>query len=300
MEIEKLLGENLGRYGDLYHVKYKYKYVNCIYILRYDGEYYVGAARNLNKRLRNHDFIESKSVRGDVCIFVYCNDLKINEIKDKENEAIEAITNLGLNICNKIKSGFSEDISNRYTVAKVEVEDFIQLLSYNDHYYISKISKYNNKIIHYNKELGDVICKNGSRMFYNNDIYDFINNYIDEDYFEDFKTFLLELEEYIYLEYQYRMYNIDFYNFCIDNKEIVLQCILDKLDRIELENDSIVDIIIDIIIFNPNHKYEDDSKKSSYINRVNEIKSKNNNKASVINYHSVYDFEDEIFIKRDW
>ena len=28
MEIEKLLGENLGRYGDLYHVKYKYKYVH--------------------------------------------------------------------------------------------------------------------------------------------------------------------------------------------------------------------------------------------------------------------------------
>lgn len=281
---EELLGKRIGRYWDFKNLKSIYDYRNCIYILKHVDEYYVGATRNLKTRLYNHKFLKSIQGYGSVEVFIYYNNLKTNKMKEKENEVIEHLLSLNLNLKNKIKSGFFEDTSNMkipHKFNRMSIVDFRHIVDNGKGIYkISDSTVCNSLYIHYDTDKDNLMSTVGDELVYSKSLDYFIKKYINEDSFDDFDDFILNMEEFLYEEYTYSKSRFSFYDFVYTNKNIITNHMLDILDVVEFDDFDIVDIIVDIILYNPNKFYENNPNKSSYFNKFYENKSKNINKST--------------------
>ena len=95
----------LGKYvGMFLHKRSKNmeNYYDCVYILKCDDIYYVGASKNLNKRLYglSHSFISYMEYNGNIDIFVYAHDIPKEEIKNKETEAMKYLESKNVKLFN--------------------------------------------------------------------------------------------------------------------------------------------------------------------------------------------------------
>ena len=245
MDIEKVLSNKIGRYGDLTRYSKINCFNNCIYILKYEDLYYVGATNNLRNRLSQcHSFIKSINECRNIEVFICYNDLKLDDMKDKENEIINILSNNRFNLANKMKSGYVPIKENPKLIKVTDSELFDSYIQELNCFSITHDRNF--KLIYLqgaDESINDIHRQNGDKIIYSKEFDYFLNNLMGD--YDDFCSLLYDMKYYIKNEIHYRNYDLSEYS-----KKIIISDFLLYELNIELsvlENSNIVNLMFKLL-----------------------------------------------------
>ena len=234
----------LGKYVGMFlhkRTKNMENYYDCVYILKCNDIYYVGASKNLNKRIYglSHSFISYMEYSGNIDIFVYAHNIPKEEIKDKETEAMKYLESKNIKLFNTQRT--SNYISTEVKPLKEDRQKQTRITkTYSEHNTNKKyksiedcckkfdvfeifICMENSKVfIHNNAHIEDILyLKSNTTLIYSEKLDYVLNNVVNS--FMDFDELVYNIREFITTEDCYPSSNTVFNrikNYLVDGLEL--------------------------------------------------------------------------------